>query len=331
MLDSPAALLEVARALPAWGVTAFCPTATAAPPDELEAFLAAVGELRERRPAGAARVLPAHLESGFINPEYRGAQPLENLRHPAALAGRRDEPAGIFSARDVLAAIDRHRADVGIVTLAPELDGAVELIRSLVAAGLRVSLGHSGATFGEAETAIAAGASHATHLFNRMRPMTHREPGLPAAVLASDSVAAEVICDGVHVHPAMVRIVVATKGADRVMAITDATAGAGLPAGSRARLGGRPIVVGDVARLEDGTMAGSVTTMDRAFGWLVAGCGFDLVQAAAMCSTTPARQLGLAGFGTISPGATADFVVLDRALRVVETWMSGRCIWRAEP
>ena len=331
VLDSADALRSVALALPSWGVTAFCPTATAAPPDVLDTFLGAVGRLRAHPPAGAARVLPAHLESSFISPEYRGAQPLGSLRQPAALAGRLDEPAGVFSARDVVATIDRHRADVGIVTLAPELHGAVELVRSLVAAGIRVSLGHSGATFDEAQVAIGAGASHATHLFNRMRPMTHREPGLPGAVLTSDAVAAELICDGVHVHAAMVRAVVGAKGADRVMAITDATAGAGLPPGSHARLGGQPIVVGDVARLEDGTMAGSVTTMDRVFSWLVTACGFDLVEAASMCSTTPARQLGLTGFGSLSPGATADFVVLDSTLRVVETWIGGRRSRDAKP
>jgi len=325
VLDSADVVGRVARALPRWGVTAFCPTATAAPPEAIARLLSAVGALRETPTAGAARVLPAHLESSFINPEYRGAQPLACLRLPGALVGRAGDPAGAaFTARDVVDAIDRHRSDVGIVTLAPELDGAVELIRAFAAAGIRVSLGHTGATFDEAQAAIAAGASHATHLFNRMRPMSHRDPGVAGAVLAHESVAVEVICDGVHVHPAMVRVVVAAKGTGRVMAITDATAGAGLPAGSRATLGGRPIVVSDAARLADGTLAGSVTTMDRAFAWLVTACGLDLVEAAAVCATTPARQMGLVGFGAITPGATADFVVLDQQLRVVSTWIGGQ-------
>ncbi len=326
VLDSSGAPGEVARSLPRWGVTAFCPTATAAEPDVLDRFLSAVGELRQSPPPGAARVLPAHLESSFISPEYRGAQPLAHLRLPSACAGGElhpHSPTG-FSARDVAAVIDRHHADVGIITLAPELDGALDLVRAFVAAGIRVSLGHSGATFAEAQAAIAAGATHATHLFNRMRPMSHREPGVAGAVLASESVAAEVIGDGVHVHAAFVGLAVATKGVDRVMAITDATAGAGLPPGARARLGGQPIVVSDVARLEDGTMAGSVATMDRVFSWLVASCGLDLCQAAALCSTTPARQMGLVGLGTLTPGSTADFVVLDRNLTVTSTWIGGR-------
>ncbi|HUF46790.1 MAG TPA: N-acetylglucosamine-6-phosphate deacetylase [Vicinamibacterales bacterium] len=323
VLDSADALAAVARALPQWGVTAFCPTAVAAPPDVLDRFLAAVGALRASPIAGAARVLPAHLETNFIHPEYRGAQPLAELRRPARLAGGGD-PDGAYSARDVLAAIDRHRADVAIATLAPELEGAHALIRSLRAAGIRVSLGHSSATFDEAQAAIALGATQATHLFNRMAPMSHREPGLAGAVLASDAIVAEIIGDGVHVHPAMVRATVAAKGVDRVMAITDATAGAGLPAGARSRLGGQAIVVGDAARLEDGTLAGSVATMDGVFRWLVNACGLDLVQAAQLTSTTPARTLGLVGMGLLAAGARADFTVLDSNLRVVETWIGGR-------
>jgi len=324
VLDGPRAVHEVARVLPRWGVTAFCPTATAAPPEALERLLSEVAACRAEPAPHTARVLPAHLESSFINPEYRGAQPLESLRAPSDLLGGEDAARATgFTARDVLSVIDRHRADVGIVTLAPELEGSLELIRSLVAGGVRVSLGHSGATFDEAQKGIAAGAAHATHLFNRMRPLGHREPGLAGAVLASGTVAAEVIGDGVHVHPAMVRTVVAAKGARGVMAITDATAGAGLPVGTRASLGGQPIVVSDVARLDDGTMAGSVATMDRVFAWLVGACGLDLTEAAALCSTTPARQMGLVGFGVLAVGAQADFAVLDARLQVVSTWIGG--------
>ena len=147
-----------------------------------------------------------------------------------------------FSGSEILAEIERARPDVGIVTLAPELDGAIDLVRWLAERGHRVSLGHSGATFDEALAAITAGACHATHLFNRMPPLDHRAPGLAGAVLQTDEVAAEIICDGFHVHPALVRAAIAAKRPSRVMAITDATAAAGLPPGSRARLGGRPIL-----------------------------------------------------------------------------------------
>jgi N-acetylglucosamine-6-phosphate deacetylase len=160
-----------------------------------------------------------------------------------------------------------------------------------------------------------------------MTPLTARDPGVVGAVLASDDVAAELICDGRHVHPAAMRTAWRSKGASRVMAITDGTAGAGLPRGSRATLGGRTILIDDVARLEDGTMAGSVLTMDRAFATLVNQCGVDLVQAAVMCATTPARELGLQGHGLIAQGAVGDLVVLDARLTVAQTWIGGKQAW----
>jgi N-acetylglucosamine-6-phosphate deacetylase len=191
-----------------------------------------------------------------------------------------------------------------------------------VSHGHRVSLGHSGATYDEAMAAIDAGAAHATHLFNRMTRLDHRAPGLAGAVLTRDEVSAEIICDHVHVHPAMVRMAVAAKGPAGVLAITDGTAGSGLPRGTVTTLGGRRITVGDVARLDDGTIAGSVLTMDLAFVNLV-GIGFSLSEAATMCATTPARALGLHGFGVIAPGAAADLVVLDREFRVARTIING--------
>jgi len=127
---------------------------------------------------------------------------------------------------------------VGIITVAPELEGALELITDLVAHGHHISLGHSGATYEQAIAGIRAGARQATHLFNRMPPLGHRVPGLAAAVLESDEVFAELICDAVHVHPAMMRVAIATKGPERIMAITDGTAGSGLPKGTRATIGG---------------------------------------------------------------------------------------------
>jgi N-acetylglucosamine-6-phosphate deacetylase len=266
-------------------------------------------------------VLPAHLESNFINPEFKGAQPLECLRLPNA---RRE---GEFAGEDILNEIAAARPDVGIITVAPELPGVLELIRELSGHGHHVSLGHSGATYDEALAGIAAGARQATHLFNRMPPLAHRAPGLIGAVLDSDEVAAEVVCDGVHVHPAVVRTTIAAKQPSRVMAITDGTAGSGLPRGSKSVIGGRKITIGDAAYLEDGTIAGSVLTMDQAFARLVTAMGLSLVDAVTVCSTTPARELGLHGLGVIAPGAIADLAVLDRDLRVVRTYVAGRLVW----
>ena len=318
-LDDGKPVTQMAERLPHYGVTAFCPTTVACPPGQLHAVLAEVRGARAARHPRCARVLPAHLESNFINPEYRGAQPADCLRQPAAAAGEGD-----FSGDDVLAAIGAARDDVGIVTLAPELPGGLDLVRSLVASGHRVSLGHSGASFDEAIAAIEAGASHATHLFNRMTPITHRQPGLAGAVLSREDVGAELVCDAFHVHPGMCRVAIAAKGTAGIMAITDGTGGSGLTPGSYARLGGRRIRVSDEAVvLDDGTLAGSSLTMDRAFRTIVNRFGRSVVDAAAMCATTPARQLNLTGLGVIAEGAVADLVVLDREYRVVRTFIAG--------
>jgi N-acetylglucosamine-6-phosphate deacetylase len=318
-LDEGAPVAEIASRLPRYGVTAFCPTTVACPPKELRGFLNQVRDSRVAAVSGRARVLPAHLESNFISPDFRGAQPASCLRAPGASAIE-----GEFSARDILETIAASRPDVGIVTVAPELTGGVDLVASLVASGHRVSLGHSGADYDTAVAAIEAGARHATHLFNRMTPIAHRAPGLAGAVLSREEVAAELICDGYHVHPAMCRMAIAAKGAQSVMAITDGTGASGLAMGSTARLGGRRIEArSEAAFLEDGTLAGSTLTMDRAFRTIVTRFGSSIVEAATMCSTTPARELGLTGFGVIAVGAVADLVVLDRGFRVVRTFIGG--------
>ena len=351
-LDAPGGTGEdpiaaIAARLPRYGVTAFCATTVACGPQALRRVLDQVRRAREAPLARAARVLPAHLESNFIAPEYRGAQPAACLRTPRAALGPRSAKASAerndqgterndsgtegedFDAASILAEIERASPDVGIVTLAPELDGGLDLIRWLTAHGQRVSLGHSAATYDEALAAIAAGARHATHLFNRMPPLGHRAPGLAGAVLQTDEVAAEIICDGVHVHPSLIRTAIAAKRPSRVFAITDATAVAGLPVGARASLGGQPIVAGEAtALLADGTtIAGSRLTMDRAFEILVGRVGISLVDAATICSTTPARELGLVGHGVLAPDAVADLVILDANFTVVQTYLAGQIIY----
>jgi N-acetylglucosamine-6-phosphate deacetylase len=312
VLDGPGAVAQVAARLPKYGVTAFCPTTVACPPALLDSML---DDLKSAPPASEsrARVLPAHLESNFINPDYKGAQPAEHLCTPQ-------------TGRDILAVIERRREQVGIITVAPEIEGGLDLVQQLSAAGHRVAIGHSGATYEQTVDAIAAGVTHATHLFNRMSPMLHRAPGIPGAVLHSEDVRAELICDSFHVHPALVRVAIRAKGIGGIMAISDGTAGAGLPVGSRARLGGRPIVVTDrSAELEDGTVAGSVLTLDGGFRMLVGRVGVTVVEAARLCATTPAEQLRLVGMGRLVAGGLADLVILDReTLRVRSTMVNGR-------
>jgi N-acetylglucosamine-6-phosphate deacetylase len=330
------AVAAIAERLPRYGVTAFCPTTVACAPGALRGVLDQVRQARTAPTAQAARVLPAHLESNFINAEYAGAQPTTCLRSPRAaldapqgsarpdVAARSDQ----FDASAILAEIERAAPDVGIVTMAPELEGGLDLVRWLAARGHRVSLGHSAASYELALDAIAAGARHATHLFNRMPPLNHRTPGLAGAVLQAHEVAAEIICDGHHVHPALVRTAIAAKSPSRVFAITDGTAASGLPVGATASLGGRPITAAaTTALLADGTIAGSVATMDRVFRTLVGQVGLSVVDAATLCATTPARELGLVGHGMLAPDAVADLVVLDARLAVVQTYIAGQLVY----
>ena len=243
VLDDEQAVARVAAILPKYGVTAFCPTSIACTPEKLSALLSGVTAARATRAPGSARVLPAHLESNFINPEFNGAQPVTCLRIPRAHRAPSAPAASEFTGDDILDVIAKQRASVGIVTLAPELPGGIDLVRDLVKHGHRVSLGHTGATYDEARAAIDAGARHATHLFNRMSLDELARAGRGRRGAESTAVAAELICDGVHVHPALMAMAIRAKSARRMMAITDGTAGAGLPPGSRTRLGDRAIVV----------------------------------------------------------------------------------------
>ncbi len=326
LLEAADKVRAVAAHLPKYGVTSFCPTTVACSPDDLTMVVRAILEARKSPAPGSARVLPAHLESNFINPEYRGAQPLSCLCVPprAPASARIDGTAGDYTGDDIVKVIAAHREAVGIVTLAPELPEAIPLIADLVAHGHRVSLGHSGATYEQAREGIEAGARHATHLFNRMPPFTHRAPGLVGAVLDDDRVAAEIVCDGYHVHPVTMRAAIRAKHPSRIMAITDGTAGSGLPVGSEVMLGGRRITVTkDACFLDDGTLSGSSLTMDRAFANLVSLVGMTPIDAALMSSTVPARELRLPDLGVIEAGAIADLVVLDAQYRVRQTIIDG--------
>lgn len=329
VLDGGDAVARVAAWLPRYGVTGFLPTSVACPPHVLSAFLAAVAEASARRRPDAARVLGAHLESNFIQPDYKGAQPAACLRLPP----RADEPAqqaGVFTGAAIVAAIDAAAGAVRVVTLAPELPGALDLIVRLSGRGHRVSLGHSGATYEQGQDGIAAGATHATHLFNRMPAMTHRAPGLAGAVLAAESVVCEIVGDGCHVHPAMMGLAIRAKGRSGIAAITDAAAVTGLPRGATGRLGDQAIRVGARwAELADGTIAGSITTMDAVFRRLVAEVGLSIVDAAHLTSTTPAAAAGRPDLGRLTAGQPADLVVLDRELRPRQTWVAGTCVWNS--
>jgi N-acetylglucosamine-6-phosphate deacetylase len=210
---------------------------------------------------------------------------------------------------------------VRLVTVAPERPGALRFIRRLVARGVVVSLGHTGASHEEMLRGAAAGARMVTHLFNAMAPFAHRAPGAVGAALIDDRLTCGLIADGVHCHAAAIRLAVRAKGPERVALVTDAMAAAGMPPG-RYRLGGRPVSSdGVAARLADGTLAGSLLTMDRAVRNTVELAGVPVPDALRMASEVPARLLGLRH--GLARGRAADLVLLDRGLGVQATIVAG--------
>lgn len=304
-----ATVAAVAAHLPATGVTAFLPTLISSP-------LAAYPRLRRdleqaAQEARGAQVLGIHLEGPYLNPRRAGAHNPDYMRVPAA--HEIEQWTG--------------SAAVRLVTLAPELPGALDLIRRLRARGIVVSAGHSDADYATAVAGFDAGITWGTHLFNAMSPFTPREPGLVGALLASD-VPCGLIADGVHVHPTVVKIAWRAKGARGLTLVTDAMSALGMPPG-RYALGERAVIADATsARLADGTLAGSTLTMDAAIRNVIAYTGCALADAVTLASATPARVLGLARKGQIAPGYDADLVVLDESLRVALTIARGAVVYQ---
>jgi N-acetylglucosamine-6-phosphate deacetylase len=282
------------------GVTAYLPTFITSAEDDLVAALGAV----PHKPRGP-RILGVHLEGPFLSPARLGTHGRD---------GRRDPDPRLLDR--LLAA-----GPVKLMTLAPELPGALELIDALHERGVTVSLGHSDATAPQAHAAFDRGVRTVTHVFNAMRPLAHRDPGIVGAALARPDVVVQAIVDGVHLDPDIVRLLWRVA-AGRLALVTDAIAGAGLGDGTYA-LGEIEIVVADdVVRREDGVLAGSALTMIGAVRNLVAQ-DVPLARALEAASTVPARVLGLPDVGHLTPGGPADVVVLDDALEVVRTVVGG--------
>lgn len=306
---NPDTIWEVAAHLPRYGVTAFLPTIITSPPEvvaEAQAMVTAV-------PAGTqgARPLGLHIEGPFLNPARRGAHNPEYLRKP--------DPT-------LIAAWTIERG-VRLVTLAPELPGALEIVHTLRERGIAVSAGHTTASFDEAQAGVKAGLSYATHLFNAMPPLDHREPGMVGAALSHPSITTGLIVDGIHVHPAMVALAYRSKGAARFSLVTDAMAALGMPPG-RYVLGDFEVMVDETsARLADGRLAGSILSLDQAVRNLMAFTGCSLTEALATATTTPARLLNLSDRGRLAPGCRADLVVLDADTQVRQTLIDGKVVY----
>jgi N-acetylglucosamine-6-phosphate deacetylase len=305
-------LPAVERLLARHGVTSYFPTTVTAPVEvtlrALERLAAAIetpeGSFRDR-----ARPLGIHLEGPFLSHVRRGVHPVEQLQKPtAALFDRFWEAA---------------RGKITIMTIAPELEGAEEVIAEAARQGVCVSLGHSDADFETAQKAFRAGGRHATHTFNAMRPLGHRDPGLLGAVLTEPACTADIIADGIHVDPAVVRLFLTAKGRENSVLITDATAATGMPDG-RYRLGSFEVEVRDGRCMAEGKLAGSVLTMDRAVRNAMQFAGWGLAAAVQAASANPARVIGLKDRGVLCPGAVADFVVLDSAGNLRQTIVNGQ-------
>lgn len=306
--------LEVAKR----GVTSLLPTTVACTADELDQLARRFRQAREEGLPGA-RMLGLHLESNFLNMDFKGAQP------PGVIFPSTDPRAGA-----VISVIEEHADLIVKCTIAPEIDGGLDLIGWLREQEIIASLGHSGANYEQAMAGIEAGALHATHLFNAMPPLHHRNPGLVGAVLEHDEIYAEMVCDGMHIHPSVITTTITAKGAERFLPITDSLEGTGLPDGSVFILGGQRVTIVDgIGRLDNNTIAGSVATMDQVLRRLVGEIGWDLGEALFMMATSPANSLGLRAYGRIVHGAVADLVVLDGNLQVAMTIVAGNIVYQA--
>ncbi len=296
MMQGEEAVRHMSRELKKLGVAAFLPTTMSLDPQSTQRALAGVGAVMERPEANGARVLGAHMEAPFLSPEKAGAQRAEFFALPTEENWRRYT--------------GRYASVVKLVTLAPELPGAMEMISFLVRQGIAVSAGHSVAAAEQLHQAADAGLTRATHLFNAQAPLNHRSPGVAGAALADDRIFCEMIADGLHLHPDILRMVWRCKGKEKAVVITDAMEAAGMPDGEY-QLGGQPVNVKDgAARLAEGTLAGSTLTLASAVTNLV-NYGIPPEDAACMTSKAPAMSIGFGEYGEIRRGAPAVFARFD--------------------
>jgi N-acetylglucosamine-6-phosphate deacetylase len=307
---TPAALDAIGGFLASRGTASFLATTVTAPLDATLRSLASLAKLLARPPvAGQARPLGIHLEGPFLSHTKRGAQPAEHLLAPSTATFDR-----LFEAAE---------GHVRLMTLAPELPGALELTAHAAARGVRISLGHSNATADETRAVINAGAISATHTFNAMRPLEAREPAILGAVLTSDALFAELICDGIHVAPEMVKLWGRAKGAQRGILVTDAISAAGMPDGDY-RLGDLAVQVVNGRATANGVLAGSTLTLDRALANFIHFTGAPLEQALPLLTTNPASMTGLGDqAASLALGQPANLVAVDQAGNLLASVVNG--------
>lgn len=302
---SSEALNEISKVLASHGVTSFLPTTMTMAAEKIHPALKNIRQAKKNGTAGA-QVLGTHLEGPFLSAEYIGAQNSENLAEP--------EPELLYEYYDI----------VEIVTMAPEVNGALELIKELKENNITVSAGHSAATYQEFQQAYKVGMDHFTHLYNAMSGLHHRRPGLVGAAFDSEATV-ELIVDLIHHHQAVDRFTIQALGSDRVILVSDAMEAAGLKEGEY-ELGGQKVIVKDgAARLESGVLAGSVLTLDQAARNLMQVTDLSLPDIFKMLTLNPAHKLNLDyKLGRIKPGYQADLVLFDQHFKVKKTFIKGR-------
>ncbi len=301
MAATPREIEEVGRFLARHGVGHYLPTTVTSPLDltlrALETLADAIGTQPSRDEPQAIPV-GIHLEGPFVSHIKRGVHPAGCILEPSVALFDRFQQAA--------------RGHIRLMTLAPELPNALELIEHATRTGVRVTMGHSNATAAQTLAALAAGASSSTHLFNAMRPLDHREPGIVGTILDRDDVYAEAICDGVHVDPAIIRLWLKLKGEHKAILVTDGMSATGMPDGTY-MLGDFPVEVRRGVCLSGNTLAGSVLTMDQAVHNLQAFTGSSLAVAVHLASRNPAAMLNLPHLATAEPGRPADFNIFNQA------------------
>lgn len=296
-MEGEEAVRHMSRELRKVGVAAFLPTTMSASPEATQKALAGIQAVMENPEPGGAVVLGAHMEAPFLQPTKAGAQLKEFFVLPTL--ENWNEYVGPYESA------------VRMITLAPELQGAMEFIQTLTQKGIVVSIGHTDCSAEHVHEAADHGASHITHTFNAQTPLAHRAPGVPGAALVDSRIACEFICDGIHLHPDIVRLIAQAKGPTLAVAVTDAMEAAGMPDGTY-QLGGQDVFVKDgAARLKDGTLAGSTLTMMRALQNLIA-FGVAPQDAARMVTEAPALSIKEPDFGRLRVDAPAVMVRFDK-------------------
>jgi N-acetylglucosamine-6-phosphate deacetylase len=314
MAATPSEIDEVGRFLAHHGVGHYLPTTVTGPLDLTFRALDTLAHAIEATPTSdRPKALPVgiHLEGPFVSHVKRGVHPTACIVEPSVALFDRFQQAA--------------RGHIRLMTLAPELPNALELIEHATRAGVRVTMGHSNATAAQTLAAISAGATSSTHLFNAMRPLDHREIGIVGTILDRDDIYAEAICDGVHVDPAIIRLWLKAKGEHKAILVTDGMSATGMPDGTY-KLGDFPVVVRDGICLSGSTLAGSVLTMDKAVENLRKFTGSSLAVAVRLASRNPAAMLNLPHLATVQPGQPANFNIFDESGARIGSYFHGQLL-----